>query len=801
MTAREILSQCTLEEKASLCSGRDFWTLKGIERLGLRPVMVTDGPHGLRKQAGDSDHLGINESVKATCFPAACTTACSFDPSLLYKIGEAMGEECLQEQVAVLLGPGANIKRSPLCGRNFEYFSEDPFLTGKLAASIIAGVQSNGIGTSLKHYAANNQEKARLVSNSIIDERALREIYLAGFEEAVKKSQPWTMMCSYNLINGIYAAQHKKLLTGILRDEWGFSGVVLSDWGATVDRIKDIAAGMDLEMPGSGGLNDTEILEAVKQGILDETLLDTAALRIIHMILQAQETLDPLTGYVYDAAAHHALARQAAAESAVLLKNDLFNNRQTILPLSPGKSLAVIGAFAKTPRYQGSGSSKINPTDLDVPFNALVQAGFNPSYAAGYTLEPGIADDAALLQEAAELAAVSDIALVFAGLPDDYESEGFDRNSLDMPESHNKLIETVASRNPNTIVVLQLGSPVVLPWSDKVKAILAAYLGGQAGGGAIADLLTGAVNPSGKLAESWPLTLEDTPAYHNFGGRTVEYRESIFVGYRYYDTADKKTAFPFGYGLSYTTFAYDKLCVTPAGDNAINHFCVSCEVTNTGSRAGAEVIQLYIAKKDSVLYRAKKELKGFEKIFLQPGETQKVSFILAESSFAYYNTAADCWAVEGGTYEINIGGGSSDMRFCTRMYVTGDGKETALAGLQKTAAPYFAFTGNDFTMNKPAFEALLGRDLPQTDGDPPFSKNSTLSDIKAAPGGEDIVAEITQNLGSPFGGGGSDIQRMFDAMFADMPLRILPMLTQGRIHPRMVEEIIVRLNGKKKKEK
>jgi beta-glucosidase len=791
MTDREILSACTLEEKAALCSGRDFWTLKGVERLGLHPVMVTDGPHGLRKQAGASDHLGINQSVKATCFPAACATACSFDPSLLRKVGEAIGEECLQEQVAVILGPGVNIKRSPLCGPNFEYFSEDPYLTGKLAAALIAGIQSKGVGTSPKHFAANNQETARLVSNSVVDERALREIYLAGFEEAVKKAQPWTVMCSYNLINGLYAAQHKKLLTDILRDEWGFSGLVLSDWGAVVDRVPALAAGMDLEMPGSDGYNDAKIVEAVKQGILSEETLDAAALRVIHLIAQAQAALDSAKAYTYDAAAHHALARQAAAESAVLLKND-----RALLPLSPGKRLAVIGAFAKNPRYQGAGSSKINPSKLDSPFEALVQAGFNPAYAAGYSISPGAAEDGGLIKEAAELAAASDTALVFAGLPDEYESEGFDRSSLDLPAAHNKLIEAVAAANPNTIVVLQLGAPVLLPWRDRVGAVVAAYLGGQAGGGAIADVLSGAVNPGGKLAESWPLALEDTPAYRNFGGRTVEYRESIFVGYRYYDTADKKTAFPFGYGLSYTAFEYEGLRISPAGNNTANRFTVHCSVRNKGSRAGAEVVQLYVAKKDSVLCRAKKELKGFQKIFLQPGETKTAAFTLEESGFAYYNTAVKGWAVEGGTCEIQIGSSSADIRLRAPVTIAGDGKEAALAEQQKTAAPCFRTGNGDFTADQAAFAALLGGAPPKTEASV-FSTNSTFSDIKSAPGGEAVVAALTRELGPFFEGDDkADMRRMFDAMLADMPLRFLPMLTQGRVSPQMIEEAAAALNGK-----
>ncbi|MDR3174844.1 MAG: glycoside hydrolase family 3 C-terminal domain-containing protein, partial [Treponema sp.] len=742
----KIVEQLTLEEKASLCSGKDFWTLKAVERLGLGSIMVTDGPHGLRKQAGNSDHLGINQSVPAACFPPACASSCSFDRELLRELGAAMGEECLQEQVAVILGPGVNIKRSPLCGRNFEYFSEDPYLGGELAAALIGGVQSKGVGTSLKHYAANNQETRRMTSNSVVDERAFREIYLAGFEKAVKKSQPWTVMCSYNLINGIYASDNKRLLSDILRDEWGFKGLVMTDWGAVDDRVQGILAGLDLEMPGSGGINDAKIVEAVKSGLLDEKLLDKAVLRIVELILKSRENAKP--GYAYDAAAHHQLARRAAAESAVLLKNE-----GKILPFGGGKSLAVIGAFAEKPRYQGAGSSKITPFKLESPLDELRAAGLPVEYAPGYTLGPaGSKPDAKLIAEAAALAGKKDMAVVFAGLPDEYESEGFDRSSLDMPQSHNELIEAVAGANPNTVVVLLLGAPVILPWASKVKGILLLYLGGQAVGGAAADLLSGVRNPGGRLAETWPLRLEDNPSCHYFpgGSKTVEYRESVFVGYRYYNTVDKPVAFPFGYGLSYTGFEYSDLKLSRGEFKAGDELELSVTVKNTGNRSGAEVVQIYVAPQSSKIFRPRAELKGFEKIRLEAGESKTLSISLDTRSFAYYHPLDQVWALEGGSYSILVGANSRDIRLRQSVTVAGDGREASLAALKDKAPEYFALasgkdTGIDnkdgLVISGASFEAVYGRPLPPAERLPgePFTLNSTIGDIKDTPAGQALL--------------------------------------------------------------
>jgi beta-glucosidase len=645
MTANEVMAKLTLEEKASLLCGKNFWQLKGIERLGLPPVFVADGPHGLRKQTDTPDHLGIHGSLPATCFPTACAVACSFDRRLASEIGKAMAEEALEQKVSVILGPGVNIKRNPLCGRNFEYFSEDPYTAGEMGAAIIDGIQSKETGTSLKHFAANNQEKARFYNNSVIDERAFREIYLAPFEKAVKKARPWTVMCSYNRINGVQASKNKLLLTGILRDEWGFRGLVMSDWGATSNRVDGVDAGLDLEMPFSGFWNEKQIVRAVRKGTLPAETVDKATLRAVELILKARSALDAHVDFRCDMTAHHALARRASAESAVLLKNESAEPGGTspsaksgVLPISPGQSIAVIGAFAKNPRYQGAGSSRVNPASLDNAFDALRGLGADAEYAAGYALGPESTDiGGALIAEAVLLAGKKDAAVIFAGLPDEYESEGYDRTDMDLPKSHNELIEAVAAANPNTVVVLQLGSPVIMPWASKVRAILVAYLGGQAGGGGIADVLLGRVNPGGKLAETWPLSLAGVPSYRYFGGdKVTEYRESIFAGYRYYDTAGAEPAYPFGHGLSYTGFTYSDLRLNQSRFKPGETVTAGLTVHNSGNYDGAEIVQLYIEREgDSKIFRAKKELKGFEKVFLKSGESTDVNFTLDDRSFAY----------------------------------------------------------------------------------------------------------------------------------------------------------------------
>jgi beta-glucosidase len=782
MTAQEIVSKLTLEEKASLCSGKDHWHLKSVERLGLSSVMVADGPHGLRKEEG-------GKTAAATCFPAAATSVCSFDRDLLFQMGQALAEECLQEKVSVILGPGVNIKRSPLCGRNFEYFSEDPFVSGEMAAALIKGVQSKGVGTSLKHFAANNQETGRFTCDSVIDERAFREIYLPAFETAVKQSQPWTVMDSYNLLNGVYASENPKLLTSILRDEWGFKGIVVTDWGAVNDRVAGLKAGQDLEMPGLDDFNDAKIVAAVKSGALDEGVLDKAALRLVELILKAQE--NRRENYQYDKEAHHALAKKIAIESAVLLKND-----DCLLPLHKGQSLAVIGGFAKTPRYQGAGSSKINPIKLDNAYDALKACSVLFDYAQGYS---GTEPDAALIEEAVRVAKGKDKVIIFAGLPDEYESEGFDRASLEMPPSHNKLIEAVSEVNPNIAVVLQLGAPAALPWAGKVKAILASYLAGQAGSGAIADLLLGKNSPSGKLAETWPLSIEDTPCYHYYPGsiRSAEYRESIFVGYRYYDHGEKPVAFPFGHGLSYSKFEYGGLKLSGSSFKHGDKLEVSFNIQNTGNAPGAEIAQVYVAPKNTAIFRAKKELKGFEKIFLHKRECRAVTISLDSRSFSYYNTPKGTWSIEGGVYEILIGSSSRDISLRGEVQVEGDGFESLLQDQRKNTPEYFNMDKKDVKISDASFEALYGQKPPSNKREAgQIDVNSTVGEIRHTDMGKKLESAIFRHMSELFGGEGSDFRLMFEKMLSDMPLRCLGMFGGGKLTPSLIETIVEALNGK-----
>lgn len=654
---KDLVGKMTLEEKAGMCSGTDFWHLQGVERLGIPPVMVSDGPHGLRKQEGTVDHLGMRDSIKAVCFPAACATASSFDRDLLQILGETLGEECQAEGVSVLLGPAINIKRSPLCGRNFEYLSEDPYLAGELAAAYIAGVQSKNVGTSIKHFAANNQEYRRMVISSELDEQTLREIYLAGFEIAVKTAQPWTVMCSYNKINGVFSSENPRLLTGILRDEWGFKGYVMSDWGAVNRRVEGLKAGLDLEMPSSRGVTNAQIVRAVKDGSLPEAVLDTAVERILNIVFQYA---DAHIARDFDREKHHAVAVKIEEESAVLLKND-----GPLLPLQKGKRIAFIGEFAEKPRFQGGGSSHINPFRIS---NALasvkkIPGAGEPLYARGFPADQDERDEA-LFAEALKAAAQADVAVIFAGLPDSFESEGYDRTHMRLPRCQDELIRAVCGVQKNTVVVLHKGSPVEMPWADEAGAILDLYLGGQGVGEAAVRLLYGEANPSGKLAETFPVKLEDNPSYLNFPGtkNRVCYGEGIYVGYRYYDKKQMPVRYPFGHGLSYTAFSYAKLRLDKKSLKAGEALGVKLEVTNTGGRAGKEIVQLYVRDKTGTPKRPEKELKGFVKLALAAGETKTAEFTLDGRAFAYYNTDIADWHIAGGEYEILIGKSSRDIQ-------------------------------------------------------------------------------------------------------------------------------------------
>ena len=650
----------TLEEKAGMCSGLDFWHLKEVEHLGIPKVMVSDGPHGLRKQDEKGYHLGINDSIKAVCFPPAVLSACSFDRGLMEEMGKAIGREAQANDVSVVLGPAVNIKRSPLCGRNFEYYSEDPYLAGEIAAAFVKGVQSQHVGTSIKHFAANNQEYRRMSSSSEVDERTLREIYFPAFETAVKKAQPYTFMCSYNQINGTFASENKWLLTDVLRGEWGFKGYVMSDWGAVNDRVKGLEAGLELEMPASGGDNDAMIVKAVKDGVLEEKILDQAVERILRIIFEYADHRKPQE---FTMEKDHEEAQHIAEESMVLLKNE-----NHILPLKTSEKAAFIGGFARNPRFQGGGSSHINcfktTNVLDsVPCDAQVV------YAEGFPADRDFYDKA-LADEAVKAAAEADKAVIFAGLPESFESEGYDRSHMRLPECQNRLITEILKVQPNTVIVLHNGSPVEMPWLGEIKGLLETYLGGQAGGAAAANILYGKINPSGKLAETMPLKLSDNPSYLNFGGgEKVEYREGIFVGYRYYDTKEMDVAFPFGYGLSYTTFAYSNLKLSMENPTEKDTVMVSADVTNTGKSAGKEVVQLYIRDLTGSAIRPEKELKGFEKVFLEPGETKTVTMELNKRSFAWYNTELHDWFAASGDYEILVGASSRDIRLTETLHL------------------------------------------------------------------------------------------------------------------------------------
>lgn len=670
---KDIMKRMTLEEKASLCSGLNMWQTKAVERVGVPSIVMTDGPHGLRKQANPADMS--SKTVPATCFPSGAGLASSWDRELIEEVGAALGEECQAEDVQILLGPAVNIKRSPLCGRNFEYFSEDPYLSSEMGAHHVRGVQGQGVGTSLKHFAANNQETLRNSINAVVDERSLHEIYLRSFEGPIMDGKAWTVMCAYNQVNGEFCSENSQLLTDVLKENWKHEGFVMTDWGAINERVKGLKAGLELEMPYAGPDHDQMIVDAVRSGELDEAVLDQAVERLLTVIFQAYD--NKKQGFTYDKEAHHALARRGAAECMVLLKND-----GGLLPLDKQQSVAVIGAFAAQPRYQGGGSSHIVPTRMDTALEFMTSmAEGEVAFAPGYRLEEDAIDEA-LIAEAAKLAAGKDVAVIFAGLPDAFESEGLDRTHLEMPASHRALIERVAAVQPNTVVVLSNGSPVAMPWLPKVKAVLEGYLGGQATGSAAADVLYGHINPSGKLAETFPVSLEQTPSYLNFPGgkKEVFYGEGIFVGYRYYEAKKETPLFPFGHGLSYTTFAYEQIRIDKSSMKDTDTATVTVTVRNTGSRAGKEVVQLYVKHAGSSVVRPVKELKGFAKISLEPGEAAEVSFILDKRSFAYFNTDIHDWFAESGTYDILVGPSSADTPL------------TAAIDVHSTAVPFTKVT-------------------------------------------------------------------------------------------------------------
>ncbi len=754
--AKKLVKQMTLEEKAGLCSGKDFWRLKSVERLGIPEVMVCDGPNGLRKQS-EKEGSNINDSIEAVCFPGSCAEAASFDRDTMFRAGAAMGNACQAENISILLGPGTNIKRSPICGRNFEYYSEDPYLASQIAAAHIKGVQSKNVGACIKHFAANNQETRRMTISSEVDERALREIYLAAFEDAVKEAKPWAVMCSYNQLNGTFASENRWLLHDVLKEEWGYDGLVVTDWGAINDRVKGLMAGLDLEMPGSGGQNDRKIVAAVQAGEVPEAVLDETCERIVSRIMTYVENRDP--DAVWDKKADHALAVEAAKECMVLLKNE-----NHILPLSEEDEIAFIGKFAEKPRYQGGGSSHVNAKNWSSALEE-VKTMENVTYVSGFDTTDSDSEEAKQLEkqrynDAIAAARKAKVAVIFAGLPDTYESEGFDRTHMQLPECQNRLIQAVAEVQPNTIVVLHNGSPVEMPWITDVKAVLETYLGGEGVGKATVDILFGRSNPSGKLPETFPLQLSDNPSYLNFpgDGRKVEYREGIFVGYRYYDKKEMEVLFPFGHGISYTEFTYSDLKVDKQQMTDEEGCQVSVTITNTGDRFGKEAVQLYVQDVESTVPRPVKELKGFEKIALKPGESKTVTFELGKRAWAYYDVEGHDWYTEEGDFRILIGASSRDIRLSETVHVT------------------------------PV------KTVPRT-----YTMNACIGDLLNCPEIREDMMRLKEICDSMFNSEendslGESTKAMMEAQTREMPLKSIPSMSDGKVTLAELEAILSKVN-------
>ena len=770
-----LLKELTLEEKCALLSGAETFKTRGMPQHGIPQIWLSDGPHGLRKQAGESDHLGLNPSVPATCFPTASAVANSWDTALGEEIGAALGEEAAAQEVSVLLGPGLNMKRNPLCGRSFEYFSEDPYLAGKLAAGYIRGIQSKGVAACPKHFAVNSQETRRMASDSLVDERTLREIYLTGFEIAVKEGHPRSIMSSYNLVNGTYANENKHLLMEILRDEWGFDGAVITDWGGSNDHALGVKNGSTLEMPAPGGDSVRELLAAVESGKISESDIDARLSELLPLVFDTKAALDAAPR-AFDAAAHHALARRAAAESLVLLKNE-----GALLPLAAGTKVAVIGDFAKNPRYQGAGSSMVNSTQVDVLLDTLIDSELNViGYQQGFDRHGK--PDAALQKSACELAAQANAVILCMGLDEIAESEGLDRSNLHLAQNQVDLLQAVKAVNPKIVVVLYSGSVVETPWLDNCQALLYAALGGQAGAGAVADALIGKVNPCGKLAETWPLTYADVPSAADFATRrkTVAYREGLYIGYRYFTTAEKAVRFPFGYGMSYTTFAYSDMAADEQG--------VSLTVTNTGSVAGTEIVQLYVAKKNSELFRPARELKGFARVTLAPGEKQRITLTLDDKAFRFWNVKANRWEIEGGEYELLVGASVEDIRLCEKITVHG----TATVHPYEDKGLDCYYTGDVLHVSDADFEKLLGHPLPK--GKTKIDRNLTLGELNHArsPLGWLVWLVLTALLNASYKRGKPDLNILFQY---NMPLRALAKMTNGAISMGMVDGIVMELQG------
>lgn len=778
MNIKEIVSSMSLSEKCYLLSGRDFWSTRSVERLGVPGITLSDGPHGVRRQIAAGDHLGLNPSFPATCFPTAATVANSWDVSLGEKIGECLGEEAADQGVAVLLGPGLNIKRNPLCGRNFEYYSEDPYLSGKMAAAYVRGIQSNGVAACPKHFAVNSQELRRMASDSVVDERTLRELYLTGFEIAVKEGQAKVLMSSYNRINGVYANENEYLLQKILREEWGFDGFVVSDWGASNDHVRGVAAGSHLEMPGTGGDSDEELIQAVKDGKIKEELIDQRVEELLTVMLPLHETISRAKGRKFDEEAHHELARKAAEESIVLLKND-----HKVLPLKPGTRVAVIGDFARMPRYQGAGSSVVNPTKLEAALDVIGQfplelAGFAPGYRRSGKADPEYE------REATALAKKAEAVLLYIGLDEISESEGMDRSHMSIPQNQISLLKKISAVNSHVIAVISGGSAIEMDWIDQCEAILHGYLGGQAGASAMLRVITGQVNPSGKLNETYPMKYSDTPSAPYFPSkeRNAEYREGLYVGYRYFETVKKPVRFPFGFGMSYTEFAYSDLKVSEKE--------AAFMLTNTGNVDGTEVAQLYVSAECRGVYRPAKELKGFAKVFLKAGETKKVTISLDDKAFRYYNTDTGKYEAEAGRYQILIGASCADIRLSGSVSIQGT---KAPLPKNEDKLPSYA-TGNICRISDEEFRVLLGHEIPDGHWGGRLDENDAICQMYYAKSrlARLICRIMTDKLEKSMKKGVPNLDIMF---IYYMPFRGIAKMTGGMCSREMVGGILEVVNG------
>ncbi len=775
MKHADLLEKMTIEEKAAILSGKTVWETRNVDRLGIPSIFCSDGPHGIRKQAGEGDHLGLNESIPATCFPTAATIANSWDESLGEEIGKALGEEANVQNVNVLLGPGLNIKRSPLCGRNFEYFSEDPYLAGKMAASYVRGIQSQGVSACPKHFAVNSQELRRMATDSVVDERTLREIYLTGFEIAVKEGHAKAIMSSYNQVNGEYANENKHLLQDILRDDWGFDGIVITDWGGSNDHVKGVAAGSNLEMPAPGLGSAREILEAVEQGTLSMKELDSCVDQMLDAILTLSRQEKKTS---FDEDAHHALARKACAQSAVLLKNE-----NKVLPLAPKTKVAVIGDFALSPRYQGAGSSVVNPTKLETIEQVIGDYDVEClGCARGY--DRAGAKDEILKASAVALAKKADVVLYFFGLDELSESEGLDRSHMRIPQNQVELLEAIAQVNTNVVGIISAGASIEMPWHHCCKAILHGYLCGQAGASALLDIVTGKVNPSGRLNETYPLRYEDTPAFRNYPSqqRCSQFRESIYVGYRYYDTSKVRVLFPFGFGLSYTEFTYSDIAVDEKGA----HFTI----TNVGKYDGAEVAQLYIGMRDSKIFRADKELKGFKKVFLKAGESRQVTIPFDDKTFRYWNTATNSWEKEAGTYEIMVGTSVADIRLIESLSVNGTTEQNPY---QPEMLPSY-YSGLIQDVTEEEFAVLYGRTLPDGKWSGELTINDAICQMYYAKSGlARLIYKVLTSIKTKSEAKGTpNLNILF---IYNMPFRGIAKMTNGAVSMYMAEGMVKVVNG------